>query len=170
MEKHGDYAYPSLADVEVGLESADADIVHTFSDWSCVAGIWSCSFALSSFQLGLQTRPSQNHILQRWQNIVESPVRKSSQAVVLVSIAFCALGYSTCCMYAYRRSPARVAITATICVGLILLETLWNGLYISPFERLMVALPLAVNAGLTWALYQLKCTTETATLSAKTVV
>ena len=69
MEKHGDYAYPSLADVEVGLESADADIGHTFSDWSCVAGIWSCSFALSSFQLGLQTRPSQNLILQRWQNV-----------------------------------------------------------------------------------------------------
>ena len=72
-------------------------------------------------------------------------------------------------MYAYTRSPTRVAMAATICIALVLLETLWNGLCISPPERLMVVLPMIVNAGLTLVLYQLKCTTKTAILSAKTV-
>jgi hypothetical protein len=68
MEKHSDYTHHSLTDAEIALGSAESGTEHII-DWSCAAGIWLCSAALSSIQLGLQTGPSRNVVLERWQDV-----------------------------------------------------------------------------------------------------
>jgi len=68
MEKRGDYAHDDLTDADVELESVKSNTEH-LADWSCAVGLWLCSAALSSIQLGLQSEPSHNRLLRRWQNV-----------------------------------------------------------------------------------------------------
>jgi len=57
-------------------------------------------------------------------------------------------------MYAYCRAPSLVAFSASVCIALVFIEGLWNGLHINLVERLAVLMPTAVNMGLTWALHR----------------
>ena len=45
-----------------------------------------------------------------------------------------------------------MSITLTACILLVFLETVWNGLNVTPVERLAVVLPSLVNIGLSWIL------------------
>lgn len=40
----------------------------------------------------------------------------------------------------------------TACILLVFLETVWNGLHVTPVERLAVVLPSMVDIGLSWIL------------------
>lgn len=84
---------------------------------------------------------------------MNDPIKSCSAAVLLGGIALCTVGYSTSCMHAYSKTAGRSTIAAATCIILVLIESLWNGLNVDPLERLMVILPIAINAGLTWAIF-----------------
>lgn len=83
-----------------------------------------------------------------------SPIQQSPSVALLCGIAFCTVGYAMACMHAYSRAPSLVALAATICIVLVFLEGFWNRISVTPVERLAVVMPVAVNIGLTWALYR----------------
>jgi hypothetical protein len=98
--------------------------------------------------------------------IVADLIRQLSNTVLIGSIAVCTVGYATSCMYIYYRAPRLVALTAAVCITLVLLESLWNGLRITPVERLAVVMPMAINVGLTWSLHRQKSNHPTSAVPA----
>lgn len=121
-------------------------------DLYCGIGLWICGTALSSTQLALQGERSQNQLLTKWQDLVTPAVRELPGAALLSGIAACATGYAISSGYAYRRAPRLVAIIATLCVSVVMFESLWNVLSVSSVERFLVVLITMVNVGLTGAL------------------
>lgn len=79
-------------------------------------------------------------------------MRELPGAALLSGIAVCATGYAISSSYAYRRAPKSVAIITTLCIILVMFESLWNVLKVSAIERLVVVLTAMVNVGLTGAL------------------
>lgn len=152
MEKHGPITPYCLIDTtpEAGLLSTSTGII---VDIICIAKLWICGGALSTVQLGLQPDENQNVLLRGWQSAVGDSIKSLPAGMLLGGIALCTLGYSTSCMYAYSRARSRSTIAAAACIVLVLIDSLPNGLKVGPLERLMIILPIAVNAGLTWALF-----------------
>ncbi|KAF2654238.1 hypothetical protein K491DRAFT_694003 [Lophiostoma macrostomum CBS 122681] len=122
------------------------------NDLGCGAALWICGGALGTIELALQ-EGSHNALLRDWQDLVGGPIQQSSSAVLIGSIAFCTVGYAAACMYAYSRAPSLVAFAATVCIALVFIEGFWNGLHVTPVERLAVVMPMAVNVGLTCAMH-----------------
>ena len=79
-------------------------------------------------------------------------MRELPAAALLGGFGACAAGYAISSGYAYRRAPRLVAMIATLCISIVMLESLWNLIKVSPVERLTVVLITMVNVGLTGAL------------------
>lgn len=167
MEKHTHTHHSSLIRHRIDPEYADP-CTGRLADICCAAGIWTFGAILSSTHLALEAEHSQNVFFRRWQEvsavrslgmasiinliqIVSKPIQQFPSTVVFGGIAICTVGYATLCMRAYTRTPARVAMAATVCIVLVFIEATWNGFSVNPTERLMVLMPIVVNAGLTWA-------------------
>ena len=56
-------------------------------------------------------------------------------------------------MHVYCTAPRSVAIVLTACILPVFFETVWNGLNVTPVERLGVVLPSLINIGLSWIFF-----------------
>lgn len=71
-----------------------------------------------------------------------------SISVLLGGLAISAAGYAVVGVFAYHRAQEYGSIISTMCILLILLETLWNGLMVSSEERLVIVMPCTLTVGL----------------------
>ncbi|RII24144.1 hypothetical protein CUC08_Gglean012977 [Alternaria sp. MG1] len=114
--------------------------------------MWVSSAAASTSILALQPHPSGNDVLRRWQSFVTQRVKDIPDSILFTSIALCSALYAASCMHIYCTAPRPVAIVLTACILLVFLETVWNGLDVTPVERLAVVLPTMIDFGLSWIL------------------
>lgn len=114
--------------------------------------MWVSSAATSTSILALQPHPTGNDVLRRWQSFISQQVKNIPDSVLFTGIALCSALYAASCMHVYHTAPRSVSITLTACILLVFLETVWNGLNVTPVERLAVVLPSLVNIGLSWIL------------------
>ncbi|KAF5849977.1 hypothetical protein GGP41_005370 [Bipolaris sorokiniana] len=127
--------------------------------------MWVSSAATSTSILALQPHPTGNDVLRRWQSVsppsfliqwlaitLIQQVKNIPDSVLFTGIALCSALYAASCMHVYHTAPRSVSITLTACILLVFLETVWNGLNVTPVERLAVVLPSLVNIGLSWIL------------------
>jgi hypothetical protein len=60
------------------------------------------------------------------------------RAALLSVLALSAASYSASCMAIYRRTPEITAMFSMLCILLVISESWWNNLGVTPAERLMV--------------------------------
>lgn len=165
MKQHVEKTSDGLVAFERDPENTDACSDRLVA-LSCYAGVWLCGTALSTIGLALPGR-SDNVLLRLWQDVcilhnfylvtclMRQPVgiflQQSSSFALAGSVALCSAGYAAACTTAYHQNPSGVAGATALCIIAFFVEGLWNGLYLSPMERLAL-MPIAINIGVTLGL------------------
>ena len=75
-----------------------------------------------------------------------------SDSVLLGGFAISTAGYAIACIVAYHQTRELGAILCTLCIVLVLTENTWNWLMVTPAERLMVVMPVALDTSFAIAL------------------
>jgi hypothetical protein len=138
-------------------------------DTLCAGCVLVSNAAMSSLFLALREQPSDNTILKNWKDVRSRDTKayaaltghkhidgavmsRVPESTLLSGFAISNAGYATASFLLYYRTRALGAILSMVFIILVLADSWLNLLMVTPVERMMVALPAALDAGLLLAL------------------